>query len=281
MRNTFVGSRPRSLPRTSPIRDIRRYNGIFDDAANPSNGVGGTPIERVNNFGESAWSRVIRETPGKVHWWRFDRLVDLGTALAVYDCWGIGTILTAPSTGSVSLVPGLVPGDRGKAVLFGGSQFFRMSDYHVSAVGSQNVFSLECWFRLDATPANSALFGQAAGTGHALLVDGTTMMMWNGTNQSVAGVLAVGKVYHVVGVFGGLTKASVLYLNGVPIITSSVGALSGTGLNNNVVPFEMGNYSNNGGGNLVGALDEVVEYSRMLQPDEVRQHYEAAFARVA
>lgn len=284
--NPFSGSVPRSLARASSIRDVRSYNGIYADAANPTSGVGGTPIERINNFGESPWSRVVRETPGKVHWWRFDRLVDLGTAQAAYDCWGIGTILTAPATGGVSLVPGLIPGDRGKAIKLDGTQFFRMSDYRVRSPGSQNVFTLECWLRLDASVANTAIFGEWGSNGHMLHIpNGQDLWLVTGpptTSLQLAGtVFELGKVYHVVGVFGGLTKASVIYLNGEVAGTSAVGALSGTGNNDGTVPFEFGNFSNNGGGKMQATIDEAVMYDRMLQPDEVRQHYQAAFARSA
>jgi hypothetical protein len=141
------------------------------------------------------------------------------------------------------------------------------------------------WVYLRSLPIDCGYIGEWQTNSGWMLYSagGTDLRMYSGSvHIDFAGVLTVGR-HHLVAVWGGEQPPtpdyySRLYIDGVLV---GSGLLAGTvTVNNDTTRFTIGNYANGGGTNNVdGIVDEVAIYNRMLQPEEVRQHYQAAFAR--
>ena len=236
---------------------------------------------RLARPGDSPYDRVIQATPGLLRRFRLGDSVS-GLATDWYESAGPENL---KASGSVSVAPGLIPCSRDKAVRLtaAGSGILTGQSYHAdSPGGNHEIYSIEAWFKPDTLAANTALVGQWNGSGWMVLMATAEIRIYAGaTHLDATGQLVAGTTYHFVGVCAGCDAPSIIYLNGRAVATSASGALCTTALNNTTPDlFEIGNYANHTAGYFDGVIQEIAMYSRMLQPAEVLQHYNAAFTRL-
>lgn len=260
--------------------DLKRY-----DTAPTVNPPGGnTGYTTLHKPGASVYEKVIASTPGLVHWWGLDskQSVTVGAETVGYRNQAGAAVLSV-AAGTVTNVPGLLPGSRSGAAKLTSSAYLNCNDYFIQT-GEHEILTLEMWIKAASFPADSALAGQwKTNSGWALLFNTSngTLAFIAGSEQALsqASAIATGKTYHVVLVFGGVQNdyTTRLYLNGVQTATGSYTA-AGT-MYTTASQFEVGTYSSAAGGTFDCTYQHIAIYSRMLQPSEVTQHYQAAFAR--
>lgn len=252
-----------------------------------------TPLTGQGAFGASPgfmspYARVISTTPGLAHWFRLGKTyttVQADVASPPYfDSSVSAQSLRTQGGGTPKLAPSLVPGDPDPACDLNGG-YLDGWNYFVKGLGTQEILSAEAWCYLRTLKADTALVGAwGASAGWMLYMNGSTLSQYaNATHVDAAAALSTNTLMHIVGVWGGIQTPtpdyySYVYVNGVQVLHNLL-APSGS-LDTVNSRFEIGQYSNGGGSNAVdGIVDEVSLYTRMLQPAEILQHYQAGFAR--
>lgn len=271
--------RPQGFARGRPgiLVDPREYN--FDPGAHPWTELG-RPRETVR---DSVYSRTIMATPGLVHYWTFDDPVLVAGNWQFDDAMGSNRL--GQVAGTVTPVAGIVPGARGGAVKLNGANLRHTRDA-IPQPGTQEIYSMEAWILLNTLVGNSALAGcwGNAATGYMVYFggggDAVTMFNDSTSLSTGAGTLVAGKLYHIVAACGGCDYNSQIYINGVNVLSSTLGQLCAATFNTDGLFFEVGSYADNAGGKMDGIVDELALYDRMLSAAEVRQHYDASFARL-
>lgn len=235
----------------------------------------------------SPYARAVAATPGLMHWWRFGKALTFGADNPNYANSAGPTTLRSQSA-ATKLGVGLIPGDTDPSCDLNGG-YLDAWDYRVFSTSNEPM-SAEIWVKFRSLKSDVGIIGEwGSNVGWMLYTANTSgdLALYIGdTHFTAAAALKVG-LNHIVGCWGGNDNSggrspdyySRLYVNGVNVASSLTATASGNP-NNSSIRFEIGNYSNGGGtNNLDGLVDEAAVYSRMLQPEEVRQHYQAAFAR--
>jgi hypothetical protein len=263
-----------------PVADPRSY---LTDAAAEGAHEGFTPIARG---GESYFARVISATPGKMDWWRFATALPTwggGSTDAPYFANSAGaTSLRSSGTGNVASVPSLIRGIANCAVSLSSTSYLDAFDYWVNP-GTDEILSVEFWFNLRTDPKGGALIGQY-GDGAGWMVTASdhrlTLRVGDAPLLVTGAIWDLNQTYHVVVVIGGEQLptpdyVSRIYVNGVDVARGFLPTTE-RGIPNESSRFEIGSYANGAGDPGVDmTIDEVVIYNRMLQPNEVAQHYNA------
>lgn len=256
------------------IPDPRQY------LTTPTNGGGAggsTLFTPIAPRGNSLFARVVSTIPGVMHWWR------LGTALSTWGAQGAANDPYFPnsagpttlwSVGAVSATAGLVTGDPdGAASLDGG--WLEGFDFRAMTTGEE-VMSAFAIVDFASLVADSAICGEwETNNGWMLYADSDDLKLYMaGSHLDANAALSTGR-HTIAGVWGG-SQAPVpdyytrLYVDGAEVANGLVTIASG-GLNNNTTRFQIGNYADGGGNALDAVVDEVILFSRMLQPDEITQ----------
>lgn len=245
----------------------------------------------------SPYERVVLGTPGLAMWWPLHAKVQetvTGPVIGYNNAAGAGD-LQPQGSGADTIVPGIVPGSRNTAVKLSGGRYLRDGDYKVLPAGWETVMSVEWWMRMDALAQDVAFLGEFDSSSNGWLcysdkgsgTRGNSLYMYCAGNRIGAdNLFTAGQTYHVVCVYGGcdLTDGgdylSRGYVNGVEVFN---GSLVTDGVHDTIatsVFFTVGQYKNGAASNsFAGTMQHVAIYYRMLQPLEVKQHYEAGFAR--
>ncbi len=281
---------------SSPLRVLQNPRTYYRSWT-PGGGAGGNtdenPIAPLTHYGRlSPYAEVVANTPGLMHWWRFDRILTDATVHSSSNgnanfANSVGpTTLRGQGAGVPKLAPGLIQGEAGIGCDLNGG-YLDAFDYRALTT-SNEVMAAEIWVNIRSIKADAALMGEwASNVGWMLYTGagGSDINLYTSTGHlDAAGALTVGR-HHIVGVWGGQQAAVPdyycrTYLDGVQIASGLV--TGSNSVNADTTRFEIGNYSNGvGTNNLDAIVDEAAIYSRMLQPEEVVQHYKAAFARAA
>lgn len=233
-----------------------------------------------------AYGQAVAATPGLQAWWRGDATMTggaFGSNLVYLNSVGAGA-LYAPA-GGISLTTGLVPGSRSKGFLFNGSGYLVAFDYNIYAANSE-AFTLECWAYQPSLVADTCFLGNWSTSGFMFYqtTSGVLNLYSGGTAiSSPSGALVAGGVQHLVGVCQGTDHIWRLFVNGIQVATAAPPGSAPNVQAASSVRFQVGAYSTpTGGGGKFPAgtvIDELAIYSRGLQPEEIVQHYNAAFAR--
>lgn len=234
---------------------------------------------------DCAYEKVIASTPGLVHWWTMDKLdtdLPIGVPTTGFRP-SAGAACLSVKSGTVTNVAGLLPGSKGRAAKLTSSAYLEIGDYF-TGTGNIEIGTWELWVNLGAIPSDSALISAWLSNAGWLMGLGTGGNIYFnvGSSQiySAAGALAsTGKTYHVVAVLGGTQQDyySRLYVNGAQVASALNNSSQQVGMTRAI---QVGTYANGAGGKFDCTYQHISIYSRMLQPAEVRQHYEAGFARV-
>lgn len=267
-----------------PVTDVRQY----DTAATfLSGGTGFTPI---TNPGSTYFARVMASTPGLIHWWRLGK---------TFSSWGgisTDTPMWANSAGAVTLWSpngatlagsGLLTGDPDKAATLTTTQYLEGFDYFVKP-GTHEVMTAECWVNITSAGVgtDSALMGEwQSNVGWMLHVgpSGALSLYGGSSHVDAPANLSLGTAHHVVGVIGGIQSPtpdyySRLYVDGALVASGLL--TSSSNIDTVASRFQINQYASGAGTGFAGTVDEVAVYSRMLQPDEITQHYQAGLGVV-
>lgn len=274
--------------------DVLAYDGT-NGASSGTQGTLWTPISDPKTRGVlSPYAKAILSTPGLNAWFRLGKTrVSIGPNWAAsppyFPNYAGATNLRTQGTGTPTLTTGLVPGDYAQACKLpggAGAAYLDGVDYDVWP-STGEIMSCEIWVMFTASPNDTGIVGQWGGTpnkGWMLYAHTTTIRMYAGTVfLELTNALANNKVFQIVGVWGGEgtphgDNVSRLYLNGVEVKNGDL--TGGNLLQPATFRFQIGQYANGGGTtSLGGIVQDCSVYSRMLQPLEVKQHYNAAFAR--
>jgi hypothetical protein len=240
----------------------------------------------------SPYARAVSSTPGLIHWWRFGTKNSWSTSGTPYasgqDFLNSAGPTTLGISGTVNIVPGLIPGDTDGAaqLVKSGSGNLKDGDYLIADPQGNECFTHEIWVKLNSIPAvdGCSLGGAWNGTnGWMVFVDaGGQIKLYTGANNWATGyTITANKVLHVVAVFGGPADfKSHLYINGSEVANTSPFGAGGGQIVQTARQYEVGKYNNSSNSDcLDGIIDEHAIYNRMLQPAEIAQHYTAAFMR--
>ena len=276
---------PRGLPSTplGVLSDVRLYNYLFASSSNPGSSTI-TPPSPGGRLG--TYEKVIAATPGLGHWFPLYEKIGSG----IYYSAAGGETLFSTGAGSESIVAGIIPGSRNKALHLPSGRFLNELNYQVWAMsGTELNMTIEFWVQFSALTNAAGLIGEwHANDGYLIQTtggDGSGIRMFTTGNviASGTGVLKAGVPLHIVAVWGGSASPpdylSRLYVNGKQVAS---GALSNNGTNNvytSAVPFQINSYENGTGASASATYQHIAIYNRMLQPVEVAQHYAAGFAR--
>jgi hypothetical protein len=284
---------PRGLPSTplGVLTDPRQYNTANTPAGTfqPVFSGGRNPLAASKL---SPYAQAVLATPGLSYWWRFDNTYNGNGGGAPGGFSRVFPNYAGPTTlgisGTVNQVPGLIPGDTNGAaqLVASGSGNLKEGDYWIPNVQGQECFSQEFWLNVTSggiTTGNFSCGGAWDGT-HGWMVNiaagGNVRLFIGTTNWDSGYTLSANRTYHIVMVYGGPADyRSHLYVNGKEVASTAAWGL--LGLFASTFNFEVGKYNNSSvGANFMdGIIDELALYTRMLQPAEVLQHYQAAFAR--
>lgn len=278
--NKFIRNGPSARPsgKARIFYDPRQYNTAVSLG---SSTLYTTLYKPVN----CAYERVIASTPGLVSWWTMDKLdtdLPIGTPTTGFRP-SSGAACLSVKAGTVTNVAGLLPGSTGRAAKLTSNAYLEIGDYFI---GTSNIEigTWELWVKLGAIPSDSALMGAWLSNAGWLLGLGTGGNMYlnigNSQIYSASGALAtVGKLYHVVAILGGTQQDyySRLYVNGIQVASGLNNSSQSVGMTRVI---QVGTYANAAGGKFDATYQHLAIYSRMLQPAEVKQHYEAGFARI-
>lgn len=284
-----LGNGPtRGLPSTplAVYSDLRTYDTNHTAAGD----TGFDAIARQTFNGRmSPYAKVIASTPGLAQWWRLNYTApDWGTTQ--YGNSAGATTLRTLGAGTVTAAPGLVPGDPSPSAKLAGGSYLDAGDYRVFPMGAEAIMSVEFWVNFDSLLSDVGLVGEwISSSGWMVYYNtggGLGQYVGDASLNSASGVFVAGQTYHVVCVWGGSSGptadfVSRAYVNGVQVISGNL--VISSGLHppyTENTRFEIGQYGNGAGANaLHGRIQDVSIYNRMLQPREVAQHYQAAFAR--
>lgn len=273
-------ARPSGKPRV--LADPRQYNTLPTQGSNTGFTTLYEPID-------CTYEKVIASTPGLTNWWTMDKLdtdVQVGTPTTGFRPSAGASILSIENT--VLSVTGLLPGSKGKAAKLVGASgaYLHSNDYHPSH-GNHEIATWEMVVNPGSFPADSALMAEWLSNSGWLLgfSDSNGSLYLNIGNSQVfkvnAALPVLDRVYHVVVTLGGTQQDYYcrMYVNGVQVaaaLNNSSQTLPGS-YNDQL---RIGTYANNAGQKFDCTYQHIAFYSRMLQPAEVRQHYEAGFARL-
>lgn len=304
---------PQGLP-AMPLRVLQDPRTYYR-AWTAGNGSGGntdeTPIASPYAAGAirgqlSPYARAVLSTPGLMNWWRLGKTLTQAQASPPPTSFtkapffansaGAATLRTQ-GTGTASLVAGLIPGDPDGACKLDGSSYLDAFDYKAQC-STWEVQSVECWIKLSSLSTEFGIVAEwgngvnsTSESGWMLYCPGSSgdLRLYSGDAiLTASAALAANKLYHIVGVWGGQESSTPdyytrIYLNGVcvangleAVTTFFMNPASGSYSRLNIGAYNQGLAN---GGFLNGVVDEVSTYNRMLQPEEVAQHYQAAFAR--
>lgn len=287
---------PQGVPRNGQSAAILDDPRTYYRTWTPGGGAGGNTDENpiapyTHNGRMSVYARAVAATPGLVHWWRFDKTLTsagsstVGTSSPPYFANSAGaTTLRSQGAGTPFRTRGLIPGEDGFGCDLNGG-YLDAFDYR-AFLTTNEVMTAELWVDFRSLLSDVGLMGEWLSNSGWMLYSSTgtdLRMYFCDAYVGATGVLSTGR-HHIVGVLGGNQSPTPdyyghLYVDGVNV-ASGLTVNTVTGVNNSSVRFEIGNYGNGAGThNLDGIVDEVAIYSRMLQPEEVKQHYQAAFAR--
>lgn len=277
------GPNARPLGRPRVLADPRIYNSY------PTQGSY-TTYTTLYKPVDCAYERVIASTPGLVQWWTMDTLatdVPVATPTTGFRPSAGGSILSIENT--VTSVAGLLPGSKGRAAkLNGGSgAYLHCNDYFISH-GNNEIMTTEMWVMPGSFPADSALMSQWYSNAGWILgfSDSNGTLYLHVGNSRVftvnAALPVLNRVYHVVVILGGTQQDyySRMYVNGVQVasaLNNSSQVLYNSTYSHQI---QVGTYADGAGLKFDCTYQHIAWYSRMLQPAEVRQHYEAGFARL-
>lgn len=282
-----------SVPVPDPINpgdvlpDPRTYFRPYTAGGGQGGSMGETPIapfcaNGVTGGVMSSYAKAVSSTPGLMNWWRLNKDVNVnrtGEAPYFANSCGAATLRTLGS-GTATLVPGLIANDPDLAVNLNGKHL-NAFDYR-AYISTNEVWSAEMWVRPSSLGADTAMMGEwMNGDGWLLYsLTGSDLRLYAGSSYIEApNVLSVNQTYHIVGVWGGFQGPqpdyqSRIYVNGICVKAAFL--VASPNLANFGCQFEIGRYKNGGGQRAFnGVVDEVAMYNRMLQPEEVAQHYAA------
>jgi hypothetical protein len=182
-----------------------------------------------------------------------------------------------------------------KAIDFQGSGDFGNDVALFADDGNLNMsaglaFTLEAWVKAPAgapQEAGGAILAKGVGGGGEQfaidMVDGAyRFFLWNGGSPNVptvaqSAVQTNGEWQHVVGVFDSLEGIMKLYVNGQEAATAAPPAT----IVDNSDPVSIGARQNQGSTNydlnFAGSIDEVAIYAYALSPQQIQEHFDAAF----
>lgn len=263
-------------------------NPLVDTA--PTSGGGGSPptstlYTPIADRGTDPYALMVATTPGLVHWWRFTKTyATWGAAVAKPPYWansaGAGTLWSVAASTPTLGAPLIAGESSGGSVRLNNSSLMGF-DYFVSC-GSHEVGSYEAWFHPLTLPGDGAIMAAWVGGAGWLLhlaSDGTLALTVGGQSiSSPAGTIVTGNTYHVVAVVGGTQGAypdylSRLYVNGSEVANGSFTAIQQ--LYYPTAHLFVGQYAEGVADPWDGYVDECAMYSRMLQPGEITDHYNA------
>lgn len=272
---------PPELPPDPPgeLPDPRTYYRQWT----PGSGTGSdgeNPIAPYTHGGQtSSYAKAVASTPGLSHWWRFDQAlgaVNGAPPLAPYWANSCGATTFRSLGHATKRVPGLIPSEVGGFAcdLDGGS--LSAFDYRVIPT-TLEVMSAEIWVYFRSLRDDVNIMGAwGGGAGWMIYESNSDLLIYAGAGHLTARNVLTPGLHHIVGVWGGQQAPhgdykTRLYVDGQCVLS---GELVTPPINNDNVWFEIGRYSNNRGANTIdGIVDEPAVYSRMLQPEEVAQHY--------
>lgn len=279
---------PRGLP-SMPLgiySDPRTYDTVHSAAGD----TGFAPVTRPSlGMQMSPYEKVVAATPGLAAWWP---LCSKATVWGVGQGYGNacgGATLKNLGAGTDTVVPGIVPGSKNNAVKLNGAAYLVAGDYRVWPQQWETLMTTECWVNFSTLNADVCLMGEWDNTANGWMVfvaSGDLRMYCGGNNITLSTFLTTGKTYHIVCVFGGsgtptADYVSRAYVNGVDVLHSNLSLAAGTDTTTKNAHFQINSYGNTDGGHTQNnmTIQHVALYQRMLQPNEVKQHYQAGFAR--
>jgi hypothetical protein len=224
-------------------------------------------------------------------WWRLNQFKTVpGLTSGFLNSVG-ATSLRTQGGGTVTIAPGLIPGDASPSAKLAGGSYLDGVDYRVWPMPDETIMAVEFWINFDSILGDTGLVGEwgsdgSHNSGWMIYSDSGSIRMYvTGNNIAVSSIFAANQTYHVVACWGGSQSptadyVSRAYVNGVQVLSGNlVLSVAGTTYNE-AIRFQIGQYANGAGGNaLHGRIQDVSIYNRMLQPAEVRQHYQAGLAR--
>jgi len=280
---------PRGIPSTplAVYKDVRTY----DIAHGSAGDTGFDPLTRpAAGVQLSPYERVIAATPGLAMWWPLCAQGPAPTvALTGYGDAAGATTLVPAGSGTDTLVPGIVPGSRNKAVKLASGRYLIADDYRVWPMADETIMTVEFWVQFQTLGSDSALVGEWDASSNGWMVyssSGDLRMYCTSNHMDHASSFVVGPTYHVVAVFGGSQSptsdyVSRAYINGVQAMSGNIVLGSGKTTFTTSARFQVNAYTTDGGGggHHGMTIQHISIYNRMLQPAEVLQHYQAGFAR--
>lgn len=262
------------------IPDVRQYG------TEPT--PGGTEFSPLAGPANDLYSRVILSTPGLIHYWRLGYIETAwhqGWNDAVFENWAGQSTLNVFD--DVTVTTGLIVGSDDGAALFSasGGGNLMSGDYYITSPGSTSeLFTQEVWVNLTAAAlavGDFSLGGAWNGTYGWMVYYHVTngLSLYIGNKNWQTGIeLEADTTYHVVFVYGGpVDYPSFLFVNGDLVATKAKNdGLDGFPVISILAHMEIGSYNETSAAHaLDGVVDELALYSRMLQPDEITQHYQA------
>lgn len=279
---------PRGLASAPSVvyTDPRQY----DTAHSAAGDTGFNPLTKISKWPLSPYEKVVAATPGLGMWWPLGYAVTPTPSYYSYGGAAGATTLAGGGSGSNSVVAGLVPGSRNGAVKLTGGRYLWAEDYLVWPMGWETIMSVEFWINFSSLGTDAAICGEWDSSSNGWMVyssSGDLRMYCESNNITHNSTFSTGKTYHVVCCFGGSQAptadyVSRAYVNGVQVMSGNlVGGVSGKNTVTSSVQFQVNAYGTLGGGTGLHAftMQHLAFYNRMLQPAEVRQHYQAGFAR--
>ncbi len=240
--------------------DLYRTDTTANDAGQPVLTAG-----TATNQGADYRDVVLAGPPPEGYW-----RLDAGSPWA--DASGNNRALTpygSPATGAATALVR----DAGAAVTFDG-----VNDRATAAVSiGQSAYSIEAWFRPDATNLGKGIAGRFSGGRVNLYVNGSGFLAVAHTGTSGNYLVSdvrpeVGRWYHAVATWNGGVLA--LFVNGRLAASRPMASAPGTGAS----AFEIGTYANGGAYWWTGRIDEVAAWNTALSAAEVRAHWNAGRA---
>ena len=272
--------------------DVRQYDTI--DAGSPGK-TNSNANSRPSLYPLCPYERVVAATPGLSAWWPLGYVAKQQPGGSAYSFFTYGNAvggatLLAAGSGSDTLVPGIVPGSRNKAVKLAGGRYLATQDYRVWPMAAESLMSVEFWINFQTIGSDDALVGEWDNSSNGWMLyssSGDLRIYCTSNNLTASSIFVTNKTYHVVGVWGGSQPATAdfvsrVYVNGVDVLHGNLvlsGSLLPTTANAHMQINAYGSSDGGGSGPHAFTMQHLAFYQRMLQPAEVMQHYQAGFAR--
>src|SRR5690242_7295968 len=146
-----------------------------------------SPITRQSIGPMSPYAKVIAATPGLASWHRLNAFQTVHNGgvdtPGFYDSVGSVSMIPVHGSGSVTIGPGLVPGDRGGSAWLKGGDYVASFDYGMMPMGIETILSCEFWVYFDSVLSDVGLFGAwGSSNGWMVYSQGANLQIYSGGN---------------------------------------------------------------------------------------------------